>query len=54
MLLPSEFERLNTQSRFLSAVQQALDDVQAGRVIDDDMLDVVLEGKIAKLQIALE
>ncbi len=49
VLSPSEFYRLNTQSRFLSAVQQGLDDVQAGRVIDDDILDVVLEGKIAKL-----
>ena len=49
VLSPSEFDRLNTQSRFLSAVQQGLDDVKAGRVIDDDMLDVVLEGKIAKL-----
>ena len=49
VLSPSEFDRLNTQFRFLSAVQQGLDDVQAGRVIDDDMLDVVLEGKIAKL-----
>jgi hypothetical protein len=49
VLSPSEFDRLNTQPRFLSAVQQGLDDVQAGRVIDDDMLDVVLEGKIAKL-----
>ena len=49
VLSPSEFDPLNTQSRFLSAVQQGLEDVQAGRVIDDDMLDVVLEGKIAKL-----
>ncbi len=49
VLSPSEFDRLNTQPRFLSAVQQGLEDVQAGRVIDDDMLDVVLEGKIAKL-----
>ena len=49
VLSPSEFDRLNTQPRFLSAVQKGLEDVQAGRVIDDDMLDVVLEGKIAKL-----
>ena len=39
VLSPSKFERLNTQSRFLSAVQQGLDDAQAGRVIDDDMLE---------------
>ncbi|MCX7099928.1 MAG: type II toxin-antitoxin system Phd/YefM family antitoxin [Methylobacter sp.] len=49
VLSPSEFDRLNAQSRFISAVQQGLDDIQAGRVIDDDMLDDVLAGKIAKL-----
>ena len=48
VLSPSEFDRLNAQSRFISAVQQGLDDVQAGRVIDDDSLDAVLEHKIAK------
>ena len=47
VLSPSEFDRLNAQSRFISAVQQGLDDVQAGRVIDDDRLDAVLERKIA-------
>ncbi|MEI8210060.1 MAG: type II toxin-antitoxin system Phd/YefM family antitoxin [Methylococcales bacterium] len=46
-LSPNEFDRLNAQSRFISAVQQGLDDVQAGRVIDDDSLDAVLERKIA-------
>ena len=35
-------------------MQQGLDDAQADRVINDDMLGVVLEGKIAKLQIALD
>ncbi|MDX8126544.1 type II toxin-antitoxin system Phd/YefM family antitoxin [Methylomonas sp. OY6] len=49
VLSPSEFDRLNTQARFISAVQQGLNDVQAGRVIDDEMLDEVLAGKIAKL-----
>lgn len=49
VLSPSEFDRLNTHARFISAVQQGLNDVQAGRVIDDEMLDEVLAGKIAKL-----
>ncbi|WP_347988668.1 type II toxin-antitoxin system Phd/YefM family antitoxin [Methylomonas sp. AM2-LC] len=49
VLSPSEFDRLNAQTRFISAVQQGLEDVQAGRVIDDQMLDEVLEGKLAKL-----
>ena len=47
VLSPSEFDRLNAQSRFIAAVQQGLDDVQAGRVIEDQMLDEVLAGKIA-------
>lgn len=49
VLSPSEFDRLNAPAKFLSAVQQGLDDIQTGRVIDDDMLDEVLKTKIAKL-----
>ncbi|TAN48378.1 MAG: type II toxin-antitoxin system Phd/YefM family antitoxin [Methylococcaceae bacterium] len=49
VMSPSEFDRITTQARFISAVQQGLNDVQAGRVIDDETLDEVLEGKIAKL-----
>ncbi|MDP3528228.1 MAG: type II toxin-antitoxin system Phd/YefM family antitoxin [Methylicorpusculum sp.] len=43
---PTEFDRLNTQARFIFAVQQGLNDEQAGRVIDDDELDAILEREL--------
>ena len=43
VLSPSEFDRLNSQSHFMSAVQQGLNDEQAGRIVDDDELDTILE-----------
>ena len=43
VLSPGEFDRLNAQARFISAVQQGLNDDQTGRVINDDELDAVLE-----------
>lgn len=43
VLSPSEFDRLNTQALFISAVRQGLNDEQAGRVIDDNELDAILE-----------
>ncbi|MDT4332440.1 type II toxin-antitoxin system Phd/YefM family antitoxin [Methylomonas sp. MED-D] len=49
VLSPSEFDRLNSQARFVSAVRQGLDDIQAGRVIEDEQLAEVLEHKIANL-----
>lgn len=46
VLSPNEFDRLNAQVRFISAVQQGLNDEQAGRVIDDDELDTILEREL--------
>lgn len=46
VLSPSEFDRLNSQARFIIAVQQGLNDEQAGRVIDDDELDAILEREL--------
>jgi len=46
VLSPNEFDRLNAQVRFISAVQQGLNDEQAGRVIDDDELDAILEREL--------
>lgn len=45
VLSPSEFDRLRYQSRFINAIQAGLADVEAGRVVDDDMLDQILSGK---------
>jgi prevent-host-death family protein len=49
VLSPNEFDRLNTQARFISAVQQGLNDEQAGRVFDDDELDAILERELPTL-----
>lgn len=46
VLSPGEFDRLNAQAHFISAVQQGLNDEQAGRVIDDDELDSILEREL--------
>ncbi len=46
VLSPNEFDRLNAQARFISAVQQGLNDEQAGRVVDDDELDAILEREL--------
>jgi prevent-host-death family protein len=46
VLSPNEFDRLNTQARFISAVQQGLNDGQAGRVFDNDELDDILEREL--------
>ena len=45
VLSPSEFDRLQYQSRFISAVQEGLADAEAGRIVEDDMLDQVLSRK---------
>ncbi|TAN65158.1 MAG: type II toxin-antitoxin system Phd/YefM family antitoxin [Methylobacter sp.] len=46
VLSPNEFDRLNSQALFILAVQQGLNDEQAGRVIDDDELDAILEREL--------
>jgi prevent-host-death family protein len=46
VLSPHEFDRLNAQDRFILAVNQGLNDEQAGRVIDDDDLDAILEREL--------
>jgi prevent-host-death family protein len=49
VMSPGEFDRLNAQSRFISAVQQGLSDETNGRVIDDDALDLILEREYQSL-----
>ena len=40
---PAEYDRLNEQSRFIAAVRQGLEDEQAGRLIDDEVIDDILQ-----------
>jgi len=43
VLSPAEFDRLNEQARFSAAVRQGLDDEQAGRLVEDEALDALLQ-----------
>ena len=40
---PAKYDRLNEQSRFIAAVRQGLEDEQAGRLIDDEAIDDILQ-----------
>lgn len=46
VLSPVEFDRLNEQAHFIAAVQQGMDDEQAGRSISDDELTAHLEREL--------
>lgn len=39
ILAPEEFDRLAAQAQFIGAVQEGLDDLEAGRVLTDDELN---------------
>jgi prevent-host-death family protein len=39
LVSPEDFDRMSEHSRFLQAVERGLDDVKAGRVVDDASLD---------------
>lgn len=43
LLPPEEFDALNERSRFVSAVQEGLADVKAGRVMGDEQLEKELD-----------
>jgi prevent-host-death family protein len=49
MLAPEEFDRLTRHARFVEAVQEGLDDVEAGRVVDDDELGRQLDARFGPL-----
>lgn len=43
LLAPADFDRLTARDRFLTAVEEGLADVRAGRVISDEELERDLE-----------
>ena len=45
LLAPEEFDRLSSRERFLTAVRDGLDDVDAGRVIGDQELGRLLDAR---------
>lgn len=49
LLSPEEFDRLTAQARFIAAVQDGLDDQQAGRVISHEELGRRLDARFGAL-----
>lgn len=45
LLSPEEFDRLTAQARFVTAVQEGLEDHAAGRVVGDDELTRLLDAR---------
>lgn len=50
MLAPEDFDRLTAHARFVSAVQDGLDDLDAGRVISDEELRRSLDARFGALE----
>ena len=40
LLSPEEFDRLSERARFVAAVSEGLADVEAGRIVEDEALEV--------------
>ncbi|MBK6513504.1 MAG: type II toxin-antitoxin system Phd/YefM family antitoxin [Polyangiaceae bacterium] len=49
MLAPEDFDRLTTQARFVAAVQDGLNDLDAGRVVSDEDLGRRLDARFGAL-----
>jgi prevent-host-death family protein len=45
MLSPEEFDRLTSQARFVAAVREGLEQAEAGKVVGDDALGRLLDGR---------
>ena len=43
LVSPQDFDQMADHTRFMQAVQRGLNDVDAGRVVDDKELDAALE-----------
>ncbi len=49
LLSPEEFDRLPRQSRFVAAVQEGLDQADAGKVVDHDEVGKILDARFGAL-----
>jgi prevent-host-death family protein len=49
LLSPEEFDRLTSQSRFVAAVQEGLDQADAGKVVEHDELGKSLDARFGAL-----
>jgi prevent-host-death family protein len=45
LLSPEEFDRLTSQARFVAAVQEGLDQADAGRVVEHDEVGRILDAR---------
>jgi prevent-host-death family protein len=50
MLAPQEFDRLVYRARFLTAIDEGLADIEAGRVVSDRELSKALDAEFGKLE----
>jgi prevent-host-death family protein len=50
LLAPEEFDRLTRQAQFIAAVQEGLDDADAGRVVSDSELGRKLDSRFGPLR----
>ena len=50
LISPQEFDRLQERQRFIAAVEEGLQDAKAGRTIDDQDLDDILEKRFGKMK----
>ena len=46
LITPEEFDQVQEHQRFMGAIREGLDDVSAGRVLDDEDLDAALEAEL--------
>ena len=46
LITPEEFDKSQEHHRLMGAIREGLDDVSAGRVLDDDDLDAALEAEL--------
>jgi PHD/YefM family antitoxin component YafN of YafNO toxin-antitoxin module len=46
LITPEEYDEVQEHRRFLSAIQEGLDDVTAGRTFSDEELDAELETEL--------
>jgi prevent-host-death family protein len=50
LLSPEEFDRLTSQARFVAAVQEGLDQADAGRVVEHDEVGRILDARFGVSQ----
>jgi prevent-host-death family protein len=50
LITPEEFDQLHERERFMGAVQEGLADSEAGRIIEDDEMERLLDEKFGSLK----